>query len=61
MSKYHVRITDPESGLGKPAIAKGSQSVIIQQLIKMGFGVEEMARGEKKDMVRVTLGQDREV
>lgn len=56
--KYFIRIHEIDSEqCGQPGIAIGKQSVIIEELAKLGFGTSEMARGEKRELIRVTLGQ----
>jgi hypothetical protein len=56
--KYFIRIHEFNSKkCGQPGIAIGKQSVIVEELAKLGFGISEMARGDKRDLIRVTLGQ----
>lgn len=55
MGKFHIRVSKVGE-LGVSAVASGSQSIIVSELAKLGFGIEEMGRGSKSDMIRLKMG-----
>jgi hypothetical protein len=55
MGQFHIRVSKVGE-LGVSAVASGSQSIIVTELAKLGFGIEEMGRGKKEDMIRVKMG-----